>query len=216
MYPRDRCPTTGGSPRRSRTEGRGAALRRHALTRLARTHAAAVAGDTLIALAPANSLFFDIDPNAARGKVTLYLALTMAPFAVVAPLIGLALDLAWGGRRFGHRGQRAAGGHLRADDPRHRRAAAVPRGLRRAGAGEELPRRQVGHRAHRGELDAELVEANSRLSFLSGVITFAAAAPGGLAFLIAGQLGVLVLAVVVFTVAAVLGVRVPGHPGGGR
>ena len=68
-------------------------------TRLARTHAAAVAGDTLIALALANSLFFDIDPNAARSKVALYLALTMAPFAVVAPLIGPALDRMRGGRR---------------------------------------------------------------------------------------------------------------------
>ena len=51
-----------------------------------------VAGDALIALALAGSLFFDIDPNAARWKVALYLALTMAPFAVVAPLIGPALD----------------------------------------------------------------------------------------------------------------------------
>ena len=33
-----------------------------------RTHAAAVAGDTLIALALANSLFFDIDPNAAQAR----------------------------------------------------------------------------------------------------------------------------------------------------
>src|SRR5262245_41291761 len=68
-------------------------------TRLARTHAAAVAGDALIALALAGSLFFDIDPSAARSKVALYLALTMAPFAVVAPLIGPVLDRARGGRR---------------------------------------------------------------------------------------------------------------------
>ena len=61
-------------------------------TRLARTHAAAVAGDTLIALALAGSLFFDIDPTAARSKVALYLALTVAPFAVVAPLIGPGID----------------------------------------------------------------------------------------------------------------------------
>jgi hypothetical protein len=36
---------------------------------LARTHAFAVAGDTLVALALADSLFFSIDPNAARLKV---------------------------------------------------------------------------------------------------------------------------------------------------
>ena len=89
-----------GAPVEAAPKG-GAALRRHALHPPGAHHAAAVAGDTLIALALANSLFFDIDPNAARGKVTLYLALTMAPFAVVAPLdIGLALDRARGGRRF--------------------------------------------------------------------------------------------------------------------
>ena len=57
--------------------------------------------------------------------------------------------------------------------------------------------------------DDELVEANSRLSFLSGVVTFAAALPGGLAFLVAGSQGVLVLAVIVFAVAAVFGIKVP-------
>ncbi|MBN2624994.1 MAG: hypothetical protein JXA83_16565, partial [Acidimicrobiales bacterium] len=57
--------------------------------------------------------------------------------------------------------------------------------------------------------DAELVEANSRLSFLSGVVGFLAAIPGGVAFLIAGSEGVLVLAVGVFAVAAVMALRIP-------
>jgi hypothetical protein len=57
--------------------------------------------------------------------------------------------------------------------------------------------------------DDELVDANSRLSFLSGVVTFAAALPGGLAFLIADSQAVLVLAAGVFAVAAVLGIRIP-------
>ena len=34
-----------------------------------------------------------------RGRVALYLALTMAPFAIVAPLLGPAIDRAKGGRR---------------------------------------------------------------------------------------------------------------------
>jgi predicted MFS family arabinose efflux permease len=62
--------------------------------------------------------------------------------------------------------------------------------------------------------DAELVEANSRLSFLSGVVTFAAAIPGGLAFAIgstfdSGSQAVLVLAVIVFATGALLGIRIP-------
>ena len=68
-------------------------------TRLARTHAAVAAGDTAVALSLAGSLFFDISPQAARGKVALYLLLTMAPFAVVAPVLGPALDRMRGGRR---------------------------------------------------------------------------------------------------------------------
>src|SRR4051794_37292863 len=68
-------------------------------TRLARHHALATAGDTFIALALAGSLFFSIDPDAARWRVALYLVLTVAPFSVVSPLIGPAIDRTRGGRR---------------------------------------------------------------------------------------------------------------------
>ena len=52
-------------------------------SRLARVHVLAVAGDTLVTMALAGSLFFSISPHAARNRVALYLLLTMAPFAVV-------------------------------------------------------------------------------------------------------------------------------------
>ena len=65
--------------------------------RLARVHAFSVAGDALIAVALANSVFFSIDPTQARVKVMLYLVLTMAPFAVVAPLLGPWIDRPRGG-----------------------------------------------------------------------------------------------------------------------
>ena len=67
--------------------------------RLARAHALLSAGDTLVALALAGSLFFSITPDAARAKVALYLVLTMAPFSVIAPLIGPWIDRKEGGRR---------------------------------------------------------------------------------------------------------------------
>ena len=54
-------------------------------------------GDALVTIALAGSLFFDIDPNSARWKVFLYLALTVAPLALVAPFIGPALDRSHGG-----------------------------------------------------------------------------------------------------------------------
>lgn len=68
-------------------------------TRLARTHALMVAGDTAVAVALAGSLFFDITPDAARWRIALYLLLTAAPFAIVAPMVGPALDRMKGGRR---------------------------------------------------------------------------------------------------------------------
>ena len=67
--------------------------------RLALTHVLAVAGDTLVTMALAGSLFFSISPHAARNRVALYLVLTMAPFAVVAPLLGPVLDRSRSGRR---------------------------------------------------------------------------------------------------------------------
>ena len=61
-------------------------------TRLARVHAFSVSTDTLVTVSLAGTLFFSIPSGAARDKVALYLLLTMAPFAVVAPLVGPAID----------------------------------------------------------------------------------------------------------------------------
>ena len=68
-------------------------------TRFARVHALSSIGDGLVTIALAGSIFFSVDPSAARNKVALYLFLTIAPFAVVTPLIGPAVDRARGGRR---------------------------------------------------------------------------------------------------------------------
>ncbi len=67
--------------------------------RLARVHAFGAASDAAIAVTLAGSVFFSISPDDSRGRVALYLLLTMAPFAIVAPLIGPVIDRASGGRR---------------------------------------------------------------------------------------------------------------------
>ncbi|HEV2754780.1 MAG TPA: MFS transporter [Actinomycetota bacterium] len=51
------------------------------------------AGDAIVALALAGTLFFSVPEATARGRVALYLALTVAPFAVIAPLLSRVLDL---------------------------------------------------------------------------------------------------------------------------
>lgn len=68
--------------------------------RLARTHALLGAADAAMAGVLAGSLFFSLSPDAARSKVLLYQLVSVAPFAVIAPLIGPTLDRIPGGRRF--------------------------------------------------------------------------------------------------------------------
>lgn len=67
--------------------------------RLALTHVLSTAGDTLVTISLAGSLFFSISPDAAQSRVILYLLLTAAPFAVVAPLMGPVIDRSRGARR---------------------------------------------------------------------------------------------------------------------
>ena len=83
---------TGWQPLRKSPRSR-MLLGRSPFARLALAHGLAVGGDTLVTMALAGSLFFSISPQAARGRVALYLLLTVAPFAVVAPLLSPIVDL---------------------------------------------------------------------------------------------------------------------------
>jgi hypothetical protein len=69
------------------------------LGRLLVYQASGAAGDTLVALALAGSLFFSVPDAAARTRVGLYVALTVAPFALVAPFLSRLLDHHRGGLR---------------------------------------------------------------------------------------------------------------------
>ena len=55
--------------------------------------------DAAMAVALANTLFFAAATGESKSKVALYLLITIAPFAVIAPLIGPALDRLQHGRR---------------------------------------------------------------------------------------------------------------------
>lgn len=67
--------------------------------RLAAVHVGMMAGDTLVTVSLAGSLFFSVSPTEAKSKVLAYLALTFAPFAVVSPLLGPLIDRSVNGRR---------------------------------------------------------------------------------------------------------------------
>lgn len=178
--------------------------------RLARAHVLVAAGDALVTIALANSLFFQLDPNDARWKVFLYLALTMAPLALVTPFIGPALDRSVGGRRWmivGVTAVRALVCLLMIDDLQGLLLFPEAFAVLAMGKAYAISRSAVVPTVVRN--DAELVEANSKLQLLSGLAVPLAGIPAGLAFVIAGSEGVLVVAVVAYGAAALAALRIP-------
>lgn len=77
----------------------GGLLTRAPTMRLRRVHSLMVAGEATMAIALADSLFLSISPDAARTKVLMFLAISIAPFAVVAPFVGPFIDRIRGGQR---------------------------------------------------------------------------------------------------------------------
>jgi len=172
-------------------------------------------GDALVTMALAGSLFFSISPHAARGRVALYLLLTMAPFAVVAPLLGPVLDASRRGRRLVVTA--AAAGRAAA-------CLSMAGNLHGVLLFPEAFVVLVLSKAHTVTKSAlvpstvdspdQLVEANSRLAVLAVVAGFAAALPGVLVLKIDG-LGapwVMRLAAVVFAAGAVAALRLQRSP----
>jgi hypothetical protein len=178
-------------------------------TRLARTHAASSAGDALVAIGLAGSLFFSISPEAARGRVALYLLLTMAPFALVAPLIGPLLDRRSGGRR---------GMVVAALAGRMVLCVFMARDINGLLLFPEAFATLVlgkGYGVAKAALvpalvddPSELVQANSKLMLVSGFLGFAAAVPGLVLFKIGPQ-WVLLFGALVFAVGAGLALQLP-------
>ncbi|WP_063932590.1 MFS transporter [Jiangella alkaliphila] len=70
------------------------------MSRLIELNAASSFADALVTVALAGTLFFSVSTSEARGNVALYLLITMAPFAVVAPVLGPFLDRFSHGRRW--------------------------------------------------------------------------------------------------------------------
>ncbi|WP_399224715.1 MFS transporter [Streptomyces sp. TRM49041] len=69
------------------------------LGKLIELHAVNGAGDVMITVALASTVFFSVPTDEARGRVALYLAITLTPFALLAPVIGPLLDHIPHGRR---------------------------------------------------------------------------------------------------------------------
>ena len=87
----------GGRVRRYReADGQG----QSGMHRLIDLHALSCAGDALVAVGLAGTIFFNVPVGEARSRVALYLLVTMAPFALLAPVVGPVLDRFQHGRRY--------------------------------------------------------------------------------------------------------------------
>jgi MFS family permease len=175
---------------------------------LARTHAASVSGDALFAIGLAGSVFFSLDFNSARWRVALYLVLTIAPFAVAAPLIGPAIDRIRGGRRWIIVGSLLLRAVLAFLITQHMQSfyfypeafgMLVLQKIYSISKSAVVP-----GTVHN---DAELVEANSKLTVLSALAVVIAAVPGGILLKLGGGAWSVGLSGIVFVVGTVLALR---------
>ena len=150
--------------------------------RLARTHALMAAGDAVIAIALAGSLFFDISPGAARTKVALYLLFTMLPFTIVAPLVGPAIDRMAGGRRAIVVACAAGKAIVSVFMITHLDGLALfPLAFTTLVLSKAYAVCKSALVPSLVRSDEELVEANSKLGLIAGVVGFAAGVPAVIA-----------------------------------
>ncbi|MEU6650683.1 MFS transporter [Streptomyces sp. NPDC046900] len=181
------------------------------LGKLIELHAVNGAGDVMITVALASTVFFSVPTDEARGRVALYLAITMAPFTILAPVIGPLLDRLPHGRRAAMAGAMLARALL----------ALIIAGAV-AGGGLELYPAALGvlvaSRAYGVIRSAvvprllppafSLVKANSRVT-LSGLLATGLAAPVGAALHTVGPSWPLYGAFVIFIAGTFLSFSLP-------
>ena len=182
------------------------------LSRLIELGAVNAAGDTAFAVSLAGTVFFAVPSDQARDRVALFLLLTMAPFALMAPLIGPILDRFRHGRRWaigatlGLRGFLVWSLAASIDSATWLYPAALgclvaskAYGVTRASAVPRLLPKGVS-----------LVTANSRLS-LAGVAGATVGAGIAAAFAAIGPEWSLRWAAVVYTIGLILAIRLPSR-----
>ncbi|MFJ7156174.1 MFS transporter [Streptomyces sp. NPDC101118] len=160
------------------------------LGKLIELHAVNGAGDMMITVALASTVFFSVPTDEARGRVALYLLITMAPFTLLAPVIGPLLDRLPHGRRAAMAGAMFARAVLAVIMS----GAVVTGGLRLYPAALGVLVASKAYGVVRSAVvprllpkGFSLVKANSRVT-LAGLLATGAAAPiGGLLHLIGPQ-----------------------------
>jgi predicted MFS family arabinose efflux permease len=178
--------------------------------RLAAAHAVSMVGDACVTVALAGTLFFNIEPGAARPKVLLYLLLTVAPFALVAPVIGPLLDRSRSGRRtlmsFGCFA-RVALCLLMARNVNGLLLFPLAFGVLVLAKGHQVAKSALVPGVVKNE--SEFVTANSRLAILGVIAVAVGGVPAAALLKVAGADWALYLGALAFVVAGFLALRIP-------
>ncbi len=178
--------------------------------RFARAHGLSVAGDALVTISLADSFFFSLDPNDARYKVALYLILTVAPFGLIAPWLGPAIDRLKGGHRYmviGSALTRAVLALFMALNTDSLIMFPLAFGMLVMGKAYHVAKSAMIPNLVSDE--SRLVQANSRLSIISALSAAMAGIPGVALLALGGASWTLYFDVFIFLAAAALAVKIP-------
>ena len=167
------------------------------------------AGEAAMAVALADSLFLSITPGEARGRVLLFLAVSFAPFLILAKFIGPVIDRMPGGRR------------LLVVLIASLRAVVMVLMVSQLDSLLLFPLAFVAmvlnktYSVSKSALvpaliksDNNLVEANAKLGVTAGIVGFLAAIPAGILSLISSK-ATLIFGAVIFVLAALNAMRFP-------
>ncbi|HLG01430.1 MAG TPA: MFS transporter [Acidimicrobiia bacterium] len=177
---------------------------------LAFTHVISTAAEAFLTVALAGTLFFTVSPASARPRVALFLVLTMAPFAVVAPVLGPLMDRSKSGRRIFVVVTCAARAVLALMMARHRHSLALyPEafGVLVLSKGYSVAKSSIVPSVVEG--DDALVAANSRLALLAVFGSFVGGLPGAALLHLVGGEWSLRMAALMYAAAAVVALRLP-------
>ena len=175
------------------------------------THFASVAGDTLLAISLADSVFFSLPLHQAKIHVVAYLGLTMLPLAVASPLIVPLLDRA-GPRRLISLAAAALRGAIAIyAAPRIGTLVLFPSALALLALSKVHSITKNGLTMAYASPDEGLMRANARLGRIAAVGAVAAAPFGFAALQVFNAAGPVYMAAVMYAVAALLTIRLP-HP----
>jgi len=168
-----------------------------------------IAGEAALAISLADSLCLSISPDAARSRVLLFLAISLAPFAVLAPIIGPVIDRLPGGRRLTVVGVGIVRAVLIVAMMRWINSLALfPIAFASLVAAKVYAVSRSAIVPTVVSSDEALMAANGRLGRLSGIVGFAVGIPAALLQLVDTRLS-LGLSALCFSLAAVAALALP-------